>query len=53
MKKYPNAIQVWTKHGCIGYISENDNKKLAKYMDSHGEVYNAGVSDLYKNKKGI
>jgi hypothetical protein len=53
MKKYPNAIQVWTKHGCIGYISENDNKKLAKYMDANGEVYNASVSDLYKNKKGI
>jgi hypothetical protein len=53
MKKYPNAIQVWTKHGCIGYISEKDNRQLAKYMDANAEVYNAGVSDLYKNKKGI
>lgn len=53
MEKYPNAIQVWTKHGCIGYISEKDNKKLAKYMDANAEIYHAGISDLYQNKKGI
>lgn len=53
MQKYPNAIQVWTKNGCIGYISENDNKKLAKYMDNGAEIYHAGIMDLYQNKKGV
>lgn len=46
---YPNAIQVLLKNECIGFISEYDNKILAKYMDQGGQIYNPHISYLYEN----
>lgn len=33
-KKYPNAIEVWTKHGQIGHVSSDVAERLAPDMDS-------------------
>ena len=51
-EKHPNAIQVMTKYGCIGYISEKDNKPIARLLDRGADVDAAYIIDLWKNKKG-
>ncbi|NKQ18460.1 HIRAN domain-containing protein [Brevibacillus laterosporus] len=33
MKKYPNAVEIWSKHGQIGHISEKDAAELAPLID--------------------
>jgi hypothetical protein len=53
IENYPNAIQVFVQNGCIGYISEYDNKRLAKYMDKDGKIYDAHISRMYINTKNI
>ncbi|RFB34022.1 HIRAN domain-containing protein [Brevibacillus sp. VP] len=32
-KKYPNAVEIWSKHGQIGHISEKDAAELAPLID--------------------
>lgn len=53
MKDYPNALQVTTSQGCIGYISERDNKEIVKHLKNGGTIDQPYISSLEKNKKGI
>lgn len=53
IQKYPNAIKVLFDGECIGYISEDDNKRLAKYMDRGGQIFDAQISYLYLNSKNV
>lgn len=46
MKKYPNAIGVFTRFGQIGNISEDENEELAKYLDNGGLIENARIHKL-------
>lgn len=46
MRKYPNAIGVFTPYGQIGNISEDENEELAEYMDGGGKIDHAQIVKL-------
>ncbi len=50
---YPNALEVSTAKGCIGYISERDNKEIVKQLKKGATIDQPYISSLEKNKRGI
>jgi hypothetical protein len=47
-------IEVYTDHGCIGVMYNEELKKIAKYLMNDGEIYNAKITVLKhpKTKRG-
>lgn len=47
-------IEVYTDHGCVGVMYNEELKKIAKYLMNDGQIYNAKITVLKhpKTKRG-